>query len=181
MIIEKTPIADVLLIKPKIFNDSRGCFMETWNRRLFSSMGLDVDFVQDNYSSSVVGTLRGLHYQIVNPQGKLVRVTKGSVFDVAVDLRRSSGTFGKWVGQILSAENREMLWIPPGFAHGFFVLSDVADFQYKCTDYYNPSGERCLLWNDCQTAITWPLNGISPVLSEKDQHGTPLADAEVFA
>lgn len=180
MIIEKTGIADVLLIKPKVFADNRGFFVETWNKKVFQEAGLDFDFVQDNHSCSVKGTLRGLHYQVINPQGKLVRVTAGSVFDVAVDLRKSSATFGKWVGQVLSADNRDMLWIPPGFAHGFFVLSEIAEFQYKCTDFYNHAGERCLIWNDPDINVGWPLDGVQPILSAKDCRGDLFADAEVF-
>ncbi|HAE38210.1 MAG TPA: dTDP-4-dehydrorhamnose 3,5-epimerase, partial [Candidatus Riflebacteria bacterium] len=147
MKISPTGIPDVLLIEPQVFGDQRGFFMETWNRKKFAAAGLDFDFVQDNHSSSIKGTLRGLHYQISNPQGKLVRVTAGEVFDVAVDLRKGSPTFGRWEGTILSAENQRLFWVPPGFAHGFLVLSETAEFQYKCTDYYNPASERCIIWN----------------------------------
>lgn len=181
MIIEKTAIADVLLIKPKVFADNRGFFVETWNQKVFQEAGLDCVFVQDNHSCSVKGTLRGLHYQVINPQGKLVRVSAGAVFDVAVDLRKSSATFGKWIGQVLSADNKDMLWIPPGFAHGFYVLSEFAEFQYKCTDFYNHAGERCLLWNDQEIGIKWPLNEKQPILSAKDCLGALFANAEVFA
>jgi len=176
-----TAIPDALIIEPQVFGDPRGFFMETWNRKKFQEAGLNFDFVQDNHSSSVKGTLRGLHYQTVNTQGKLVRVTVGKVFDVAVDLRRSSPTFGKWIGDILSAENRKMFWVPPGFAHGFLVLSDIAEFQYKCTDFYNPAHEKCIIWNDPQLNIAWPLEpGMQLILSEKDKAGRTFADAEVF-
>lgn len=179
VIIEASEIPAVKIVKPRVFADNRGFFVETWNQKSFADAGLDYNFVQDNHSSSVKGTLRGLHYQVIQPQGKLVRVTAGAVFDVAVDLRRSSPTFMKWVGQILSAENKEMLLIPPGFAHGFYVLTDQAEFQYKCTDFYNPAGERCLIWNDPTIGIKWPLLG-EPILSGKDQKGLRLADSETF-
>ena len=176
-----TAIPDALIIEPQVFGDPRGFFMETWSRKKFEEAGLNFDFVQDNHSSSVKGTLRGLHYQTVNTQGKLVRVTVGKVFDVAVDIRRSSPTFGKWIGDILSAENRKMFWVPPGFAHGFLVLSDIAEFQYKCTDFYNPAHEKCIIWNDPQLNIAWPLEpGMQLILSEKDKAGRTFADAEVF-
>lgn len=174
-----TAIPEVLLIEPAVFGDERGFFMETWQRRKFAEVGIDYDFVQDNHSRSVQGTLRGLHYQILQPQGKLVRVTHGEVFDVAVDIRRSSPTFGQWVGEYLTAENKRMLWVPPGFAHGFYVTSDVAEFQYKCTDYYAPEHERSIRWDDPDLAITWPLQR-EPVVSAKDQQGSPLAPAECF-
>lgn len=175
-----TAIPDVVLIEPQVFADERGFFMETWQRRKFAEAGIDVDFVQDNHSRSVKGTLRGLHYQLPpHAQGKLVRVTVGEVFDVAVDIRRGSPTFGRWVGEYLSAENKRMLWIPPGFAHGFYVTSDVAEFQYKCTDYYAPECERCIRWDDPQLAIAWPLAG-EPLVSAKDAAGVRLADAECF-
>jgi dTDP-4-dehydrorhamnose 3,5-epimerase len=154
--------------------------METWNRRTFARMGMDWDFVQDNHSQSRKGILRGLHYQIQHPQGKLVRVIRGEVFDVAVDIRKNSPTFGKWEGVTLSEENRRMLWIPPGFAHGFYVTSETAEFVYKCTDFYAPQYERSIIWNDPDIGITWPLDGEEPVLSEKDQNGTCFAQAEVF-
>ena len=176
-----TSLPDVVLIKPRVFGDTRGFFMETWEASVFAASGLDVKFVQDNHSLSVKSTLRGLHYQIQQPQGKLVRVVAGEVFDVAVDLRRSSPSFGKWVGMILSAENKQQLWVPPGFAHGFLVLSDTAEFVYKCTDYYAPQHERTLLWNDPGVKIAWPLApGQLPILSDKDRAGKPLRTAETY-
>lgn len=175
-----TAIPEVCLLEPKVFGDERGFFMESWNRRVFAQFGIDFDFMQDNHSRSQQGVLRGLHYQIKQAQGKLVRVVSGAVFDVAVDLRKSSPTFGRWVGDILSAENKRMLWVPPGFAHGFLTLSDSADFLYKATDYYAPEHERSLLWNDPAIGIDWPLAGISPVLAAKDAAGTPLKDAETY-
>lgn len=176
-----TRIPDVKLIKPKVFGDERGFFMETWNARVFAEAGIDNTFVQDNHSRSVQNTLRGLHYQIRQPQGKLVRVTRGEVFDVAVDLRRSSTTFGQWVGEVLSEENQHQLWVPPGFAHGFYVMSDNADFQYKCTDFYAPEHERCIHWNDETLAINWPQVGErQPIVSDKDQLGVALAAAECY-
>jgi len=175
-----TAIADVLVVEPAVFGDARGAFFESWNRRAFSKLaGRDVDFVQDNHSVSARGVLRGLHYQLRQPQGKLVRVVAGEVFDVVVDLRRSSPTFGRWVGETLSARNRRMMWVPEGFAHGFLVLSDVAEFLYKTTDYYAPEHERTLLWNDPAVGVTWPLD-CAPVLKPKDAAGTPLASAETF-
>lgn len=174
-----TSIPDLAIVEPKVFGDARGFFMESWNRKTFSALGLDLDFVQDNHSRSRKGVLRGLHYQLHQPQGKLVRVTSGAVFDVAVDLRRASPTFGRWEGVELSAENHRMLWVPPGFAHGFLVLSDSADFLYKTTEYYAPEHERCVLWNDQEIGIQWPLEG-DPALSAKDQVGTPLRSAEVY-
>ncbi len=156
--------------------------METWQSRQFADGGIDVSFVQDNFSSSLRGTLRGLHYQVEQLQGKLVRVIQGEVFDVAVDLRRSSPTFGRWAGDVLSAENRKLMWIPAGFAHGFLVLSEIAEFTYRCTDYYAPEHERTLAWNDADVAIDWPLSeGQKPLLSEKDKHGVSLKDAETYA
>ncbi len=176
-----TAIADVVVIEPQVFGDARGFFFESWNRRAFSALvGREVDFVQDNHSSSARGVLRGLHYQVGRPQGKLVRVVAGEVFDVAVDLRRSSPTFGRWVGERLSASNHRMMWIPSGFAHGFLVLSDWAEFLYKTTDYYAPAHERSLLWNDPALGIDWPLEGREPVLKPKDAAGTPLARAETY-
>jgi len=163
-----------------VFGDERGFFFESWNRRTLADAGIDVDFVQDNHSRSRQGVLRGLHYQVEHAQGKLVRVSEGEVFDVAVDLRRSSATFGKAVGVMLSAANKRMLWIPPGFAHGFLVISDAAEFLYKATDYYYPEHERTLLWSDPALAIAWPLVG-EPTLAAKDAAGKPLADAEVYA
>jgi dTDP-4-dehydrorhamnose 3,5-epimerase len=173
-------IPDVLLIEPKVFGDERGFFYESFNQARFEeAVGRSVNFVQDNHSRSVKGVLRGLHYQIQQSQGKLVRVTAGTVFDVAVDLRKSSPTFGKWVGEILSAENKRQLWIPEGFGHGFVVLSDSAEFLYKTTDYYAPQYERSIAWNDPDLAIDWQFEG-SPSLSAKDAQGTPLSSAEVF-
>ncbi len=175
-------IPDVVIIEPDVFGDHRGFFMETWQARKFEEAGIDEMFVQDNHSKSAQGILRGLHYQIKHPQGKLVRVVAGKVFDVAVDLRKSSPTFGKWVGEILSAENKKMLWIPGGFAHGFYVMSEHAEFLYKCTDFYEPEYERCLRWDDPNLAIDWPLiEGKPPALSEKDKAGVTLKDAECFA
>ncbi len=177
----KTAIPEVLIIEPKVFGDSRGFFFESHNQRRFEEMtGVSLPFVQDNHSRSAHGVLRGLHYQIYQPQGKLVRVTQGEVFDVAVDMRKSSPTFGQSVSVILSAENHRQLWIPPGFAHGFLVTSDSADFLYKTTDYYAPEHERSLLWNDPVLRISWPLQG-EPVLSAKDKVGVPFAQAESFA
>ncbi len=181
MKIRPTRIPDVLIIEPEIFGDHRGFFMETWNRKKFLAAGLDINFVQDNHSSSVKNTLRGLHYQLINTQGKLLRVNAGEVFDVAVDLRKSSPTFGQWVGEIVSAANRRLFWIPPGFAHGFLVLSETAEFQYKCTDYYNPASERCIIWNDNHLNIDWPLEtGKQPILSEKDRIGCSFVAAGTF-
>ena len=175
-----TDLPEVLIVEPEVFGDSRGFFMESWNRKAFVALGLDLDFVQDNHSRSGKGVLRGLHYQLNEPQGKLVRVTSGAVFDVAVDLRRSSPHFGRWEGVELSAENHRQLWIPPGFAHGFLVLSETADFLYKTTRYYAPEHERCILWNDPEIGIRWPLDG-APALSAKDRLGTSLRTAEAYA
>jgi dTDP-4-dehydrorhamnose 3,5-epimerase len=177
---EPTSIPDVLLIEPRVFEDARGFFFESWNRRAFAEAGIDADFVQDNHSRSQRGVLRGLHYQIEHAQGKLVRVSAGEVFDVAVDLRRSSATFGRHVAVSLSARNRRMLYIPPGFAHGFLVVSDVAEFLYKTTDYWYPAHERTLLFNDPALDIAWP-SGIEPVLAAKDAAGLSLAAADVYA
>ena len=174
-----TSLPDVFMLEPKVFGDARGFFMESYNRQTFASLGIDADFVQDNHSRSGKGVLRGLHYQIRRPQGKLVRVVAGEVFDVAVDLRRHSSSFGKWTGMILSAENKRMAWVPPGFAHGFYVRSDAAEFLYKTTDYYAPEFERSLLWNDPSLNIDWSLLG-EPALSAKDRQGVPLELAEVF-
>ena len=175
-----TAIPEVLVIEPKVFGDARGFFFESYNRKAFhEATGLDVDFVQDNHSRSAQGVLRGLHYQIQQPQGKLVRVVAGAVFDVAVDIRRSSPSFGQWVGLELSAENKKMLWVPPGFAHGFLVLSDGTEFLYKTTDYYAPSSERAIAWDDPQIGIAWPLP-FAPLRSAKDQAAAKLHDAEVF-
>jgi dTDP-4-dehydrorhamnose 3,5-epimerase len=174
-------IPDVVLIEPTVFSDERGFFLESYNRRTFEQMvGASVDFVQDNHSRSVRNVLRGLHYQLHEPQGKLVRVAQGEVFDVAVDLRRNSPHFGRWVGAILSAENKRQLWIPEGFAHGFVVLSDTAELLYKATRYYAPAHERCIAWDDESLAIDWP-EGIDPILSAKDRQGKRLEEAEVYA
>lgn len=175
-----TSLPEVLIIEPKVFGDARGFFYESYNERTFAGKtGIQARFVQDNHSRSAKNVLRGLHYQIRQPQGKLVRVIAGSVFDVAVDLRRSSPTFGQWTAVELSAENKRMLWIPPGFGHGFVVTSESAEFLYKTTDYYAPAYERCVLWSDPQLAIPWPLRG-APMVSAKDQQGALLQDAEVF-
>lgn len=179
MISLPTDIPDVLLIEPKVFGDPRGFFFESYNRRTMASLGIDVEFVQDNHSRSARNVLRGLHYQIRHPQGKLVRVVAGEVFDVAVDLRRGSKTFGQWTGHLLSAENKRMMWVPPGFAHGFCVVSEFAEFLYKTTDYWYPEHERCLLWSDATLNIPWPLEG-APVLAAKDQAGKPLDAAETY-
>ncbi|MBY0238621.1 MAG: dTDP-4-dehydrorhamnose 3,5-epimerase [Burkholderiaceae bacterium] len=177
----KTPLDGLLVIEPTVFGDQRGFFYESFNAQRFAEQtGATVEFVQDNHSRSAKGVLRGLHYQIQQAQGKLVRVTTGAVFDVAVDLRKSSPTFGQWYGLELSAENKRQLWIPAGFAHGFVVTSDVAEFLYKTTDYYAPAYERSVIWNDPAIGIDWPLDG-EPLLSAKDKAGVPLAEAEVFA
>ena len=177
----RTAIPDVLVIEPKVFGDARGFFYESFNAKAFQeAAGLDAQFVQDNHSKSAKGVLRGLHYQIQQPQGKLVRVVQGEVFDVAVDIRKSSPTFGKWVGELLSGESKRQLWIPPGFAHGFVVLSETAEFLYRTTDYYAPHFERCIAWNDPELAIDWRFAG-TPTLSAKDTAGSLIAQAEVFA
>jgi dTDP-4-dehydrorhamnose 3,5-epimerase len=171
-------IADVLLIEPRVFGDARGFFFESFNQRDFQkATELDLQFVQDNHSKSSQGVLRGLHYQLNQPQGKLVRVVAGEVFDVAVDIRRDSPTFGQWVGEILSGDNKRQLWVPPGLAHGFLVLSDTAEFLYKTTDYYAPEHERCIAWNDPTLAIQWPVLASAPKLSAKDAAGTAFLDA----
>ncbi len=171
-------IADVLLIEPRVFGDERGFFLESFNQRAFNeATGMDLQFVQDNHSRSARNVLRGLHYQAVQPQGKLVRVVSGEVFDVAVDIRPESPTFGKWAGEVLSASNKRQLWVPPGLAHGFLVLSESADFLYKTTDYYAPEHERCIAWNDPTLAIDWPLEGRLPILSAKDLSGMSLSEA----
>lgn len=176
-----TSLPDVKIIEPKVFGDARGFFYESFNAREFAKeTGADVEFVQDNHSRSVKGVLRGLHYQIQHPQGKLVRVVSGEVFDVVVDIRRGSATFGKWEGVYLSADNKRQLWVPPGFAHGFCVTSDTAEFLYKTTDYWYPEHERSLLWNDPALAIAWPLEG-EPQIAAKDAAGRLLENAEVFA
>lgn len=180
MRVTPTAIPDVLILEPKVFGDARGFFFESFNARVFhDETGLSPQFVQDNHSRSARGVLRGLHYQIRQPQGKLVRVVRGAVFDVAVDLRRRSPSFGRWVGVELSEDNHRQLWIPPGFAHGFVVLSDSADFLYKTTDYYAPEHERCLAWNDPSVGVEWPLAD-TPQLSAKDRVGLALAECEVF-
>jgi dTDP-4-dehydrorhamnose 3,5-epimerase len=176
----QTPIPDLVLLEPKVFGDARGFFFESYNRRTFAALtGFAGEFVQDNHSRSQKGVLRGLHYQVRQTQGKLVRVVDGAVYDVAVDIRRRSPTFGRWYGTELTADNKRMLWIPPGFAHGFLVLSERADFLYKTTDYWAPEHERTIAWNDPDLAIHWPLDG-APILSAKDQAGQALRDAEVF-
>lgn len=185
MKVTRTEIPDVLIVEPKVFGDARGFFFESWNEKSFrEATGVQLPFVQDNHSRSARGVLRGLHYQLQQPQGKLVRVVRGAVFDVAVDIRRSSPTFGKWVGTELSEDNHRQFWVPPGFAHGFLVLSESADFLYKTTDYYAPAHERCIAWNDSEIDIRWPLErlaGGSPQLSAKDQAGAALRVAETFA
>lgn len=179
MKISETRIPDIKLIEPRVFGDERGFFMETWNERAFREAGVDVSFVQDNHSRSAKNTLRGLHYQIKQPQGKLVRVTHGEVLDVAVDLRPDSDTFGQWVGEYLSEDNKRILWVPPGFAHGFLVTSDTADFQYKCSDLYAPEHERCIRWDDPTIAVDWgKVVPSALLLSEKDSKGMSLAEAK---
>jgi dTDP-4-dehydrorhamnose 3,5-epimerase len=181
MKVTRTEIPEVMILEPKVFGDARGFFLESYNQKVFrEATGLALDFVQDNHSRSAQGVLRGLHYQLKQPQGKLVRVVRGAVFDVAVDVRRSSPTFGKWVGVELSEENQRQFWVPPGFAHGFLVLSASADFLYKTTDYYAPEHERCIAWNDPEIGVAWPA-GMAPTLSEKDRRGLSLREAEVFA
>lgn len=178
---ESTTHPDVKLITPTSFDDARGFFMETWHSRKFSDAGIDASFVQENFSSSMKGALRGLHYQISRPQGKLVRVVRGEVYDVAVDIRKSSENFGVWVAARLSESNRNQLWVPPGFAHGFFVLSERADFEYKCTDFYAPEFERSIVWNDPDLKIEWPLAaGVEPLLSLKDAQAPLLKNADVY-
>jgi dTDP-4-dehydrorhamnose 3,5-epimerase len=181
MIFSATSLPELILLEPKVFGDDRGFFMETYQAREFARAGIPVEFVQDNHSGSRQGTLRGLHYQIQQPQGKLVRFVAGEAFDVVVDLRRKSPAFGKWAGFLLSAQNKKQLWVPPGFAHGFYVLSDWAELVYKTTDYYAPQFERTLLWNDPALGIEWPIPlGQSPILSPKDVIGSPLASADIF-
>jgi dTDP-4-dehydrorhamnose 3,5-epimerase len=176
-----TAIPEVIVIEPKVFGDARGFFFESFNQKAFDeAVGKHVDFVQDNHSRSAKGVLRGLHYQIQQPQGKLVRVVRGAVFDVAVDIRKSSPTFGQWVGVELNEDNHKQLWVPAGFAHGFLVLSETAEFLYKTTDYYAPSFERCIKWNDAQLTINWPEVGVEFKLSAKDASGAELATAEIF-
>lgn len=174
-------IPEVKIIEPQVFTDQRGFFMETWNQQVFAEAGIAENFVQDNHSRSTRGVLRGLHYQLRHPQGKLMRVISGQIFDVAVDLRADSPFFGKWVGEIISAENNHMLWLPAGFAHGFYIISEVADVVYKCTDFYDPEGEKTIRWDDPEIAIDWPLvNGEKPVVSDKDTRGSYLKDAETY-
>ena len=178
MDIIQTDIPDIYIIEPKVFGDERGFFFESFNKREFEeSIGYSVDFVQDNHSASGHHVLRGLHYQIKHAQGKLVRVISGTVYDVAVDVRRESKSFGQWVGVVLSSENKRQLWVPPGFAHGFLVLSEQAEFLYKTTDYYAPEYERCILWNDPDLSIDWPMDGVEPCLSRKDRSGQLLRTA----
>jgi len=179
MNIIKTEIPEILIIEPKVFGDARGFFFESYNQKAMADAGITAAFVQDNHSRSAKNVLRGLHYQIQQPQGKLVRVVVGEVYDVAVDLRKSSPTFGQWVGFNLSAENKRMAWIPPGFAHGFMVVSDYAEFLYKTTDFWAPQHERCIRWDDPDLGIAWPLQG-DPLLAAKDSAGLQLKDAEVF-
>ena len=173
-------IPDVLVFEPTVYNDDRGYFMETWRQSVFDEQGLDTTFVQENHSKSNRGTLRGLHYQLKYPQGKLARVISGKVFDVAVDLRKSSAHFCQWIGVVLSAENKKQVWIPPGFAHGFYVISESAELLYKCTEYYDPEDDQCLLWNDKIVGIDWPLLDPSPFLSDKDRNAKLLSEAAVF-
>jgi len=180
MKITATDIPDVLIFEPLVHGDHRGFFMETWRKSLFEEQGLPAEFVQDNQSRSAHGILRGLHYQVNRPQGKLVRCIEGEIFDVAVDLRRSSPSFGRWVGVSLSADNRRQLWVPPGFAHGFYVTSDSAQIVYKCTEYYSPVDDRSLFWNDKSIGIAWPLGDVEPTLSDKDARAPLLKDAELF-
>ena len=175
-----TDLAGPVIVEPVIHGDSRGFFLESWTRKAFEEAGIHADFVQDNHSRSARGVLRGIHYQLGKPQGKLVRVTRGAVFDVAVDLRRSSPAFGSWTGVLLSGDNKKMLWIPPGFAHGFLALQDETDFLYKCTDYFSPGEERAIAWNDPDIAIDWPLDGLEPIVSDRDRNAPRLAEAEVY-
>ena len=173
-------IPDILVFEPTVYSDGRGYFMETWRQSVFDAQGIGAGFVQDNQSNSNRGTLRGLHYQLNRPQGKLARVVSGEVFDVAVDLRKSSAYFGRWIGILLSAENKKQLWIPPGFAHGFYVMSESAELLYKCTDYYDPEDDRSLLWNDETVGIDWPLLDSRPMLSDKDKNAPRLLEATVY-
>jgi len=181
MIVRRTSIPDVAVVEPRVFGDARGFFFESFNRKnLEAALGRTLEFVQDNHSLSVRGVLRGLHYQLPNPQGKLLRVIRGEVFDVAVDLRRGSPTFGRWTGETLSAENKRQLWIPEGFAHGFLVLSDEAEVHYKTTEYWHPEHERCIRWDDADLGIAWPARGAPPTVSAKDASGTSFRDAALF-
>ena len=179
MNVKTLALKDTLLVAPEVFGDQRGFFMETWRQDLFTKIGIGPDFVQDNHSLSTKGVLRGLHYQLTQPQGKLIRAIQGEVFDVIVDLRQQSSSFGQWLGVTLSDKNRQMLWVPPGFAHGFLVVSETAEIVYKCTSYYAPEDEHCLLWNDSQLAIDWPLS-VEPVVSDKDLAGLPMDRAKFF-
>ena len=181
MQVEATAIPAVKVVTPRVFGDDRGFFLESWNAKSFADAGIDASFVQDNHSRSAKGVLRGLHYQIGPAQGKLVRIVAGSVFDVAVDLRRSSPTFGQWVGETLSAVNRKMLWVPEGFAHGFLSLEDGTELLYKCTEFYAPAVEHCLAWDDPAVGIDWPLDGAVPLVSAKDAIGKALSEAATFA
>lgn len=176
----RTAIEDVVIIEPAVFGDDRGFFMESWNAARFAEAGIDAAFVQDNHSRSARGVLRGLHYQVNQPQGKLVRVAAGRVFDAVVDLRRASPSFGKWVAVELSADNKRMLWVPPGLGHGFLTLEDGTDFLYKCTEYYSPRDERSIRWDDPTIGIEWPLGGMTPRLSAKDEAGQSFSEAEVY-
>ncbi len=179
--LRRTEIPDVIVVEPRVFGDARGFFFESYNRKAFEeAVGRSVEFVQDNHSSSARGVLRGLHYQLPHPQGKLVRVVLGEVFDVAVDLRRGSATFGRWVGEVLSAENKRQLWIPEGFAHGFLVVSEQAEFLYKTTDYWHPEAEQCIRWDDPEIGIRWPLDGLAPTVSAKDAAGKRFSEALTF-
>ncbi len=181
MNVRPTTLPGVLVVEPQVFGDARGFFLESFNKKAYEdALGRTLDFVQDNHSSSSRGVLRGLHYQLPHPQGKLVRVVRGEVFDVVVDLRRGSPTFGRWVGETLSAENKRQLWIPEGFAHGFLVVSAEAEFLYKTTDYWHPEHERCIRWDDPELAIRWPLDGAPPVVSAKDAKGSAFRDAALF-
>ncbi len=180
MKLTRTAIEDVVIIEPAVFGDDRGFFMESWNAARFAEAGINAAFVQDNHSRSARGVLRGLHYQVNQPQGKLVRVAAGRVFDAVVDLRAASPSFGKWVGVELSADNKRMLWVPPGLGHGFLTLEDGTDFLYKCTEYYSPKDERSIRWDDPTIGIEWPLDGMTPRLSAKDEAGRSLSEAEIY-
>lgn len=180
MEVVQTNIPEALVLKPRVFGDERGFFLESYNKHTFAAVGIDHEFVQDNHARSTYNVLRGLHYQIKQPQGKLVRVVVGEVFDVAVDLRRGSPTFGQWAGIYLSADEKEMFWVPPGFAHGYLVLSDEAEFLYKATDFYAPEHERCIRWDDPDLAIIWPVRNEAPILSAKDKNGCWFGAAEYF-
>lgn len=176
----QTKIPDVVVVEPKVFGDARGYFMETWEQRKFAAAGIHADFVQDNHSKSIKDTLRGLHYQIEQPQGKLVRVVAGEVYDVVIDIRRGSSTFGQWIAETLSVDNKRMLWVPPGCAHGFLVTDEAAEVVYKCTDFYAPQHERCIRWDDKALNINWPLDGREPLVSDKDRQGAVFKDAETY-